>query len=104
MWPPVYYDANMNLKSNGPTQQCQRSVTTVLQQTHETVMHIRSGSAVNPGNLHSFCKGNAFVKHGEENCFSLQSDSDTEVTTLVQYITNTPAYYVINTQCVSQQL
>jgi hypothetical protein len=58
----MYYDASMNLMSKGPTNQCLRFVTTVLQQTNETVTHKRGGSPVNPGNLHSFCKGDAFVK------------------------------------------
>jgi hypothetical protein len=60
-------------------------------------MHKRSGSAVNPGNLHSFCKSNATVKHGgcEENFFSLQSDCDNEGTTSVWYITNIPTYIYI---------
>jgi hypothetical protein len=81
----MYYDASMNLKSKGPNQQCLRLVTTVLQQTNETVTHKRGGSAVNPGNLRSFCKGNAFVKqHGgcEENFFTFQSSGDNEGTTL----------------------
>jgi len=39
VWPPVYYDASMTLMSKGPTQQCLRFVTTVLQQTNETVTY-----------------------------------------------------------------
>jgi 3-deoxy-D-arabino-heptulosonate 7-phosphate (DAHP) synthase class II len=81
--------------SKGLTQQCLRSVTTVLQQTNETVTHKRGGSAVNPGNLRGFCKGNAFVKQCgscEENFFSFQSFSNNEGTILIRQITNIPIY------------
>ena len=57
--------------------------------------HKRGGSAVNPGNLHGFCKGNAFVKQCgscEENFFSFQSFSDNEGTILIRQITNIPIY------------
>jgi hypothetical protein len=85
----------MNLMSKGLTQQCLRSVTTVLQQTNETVTHKRDGSAVNPGNICNFCKGNGFLKQRgscEENFFSFQSYSDNEETILIRQITNIPIY------------